>query len=88
MFIPKDMFWGILFLRLEGTHLHTQGGVFDGVYYTLLRVKVKMFSETRDIKSLSEVFKRMSPCDVLLCDPVLTGCRHRWKRPLPVKKDH
>ena len=38
--IPQDPLWGILFLRLEGTHLRTQGGVFDGGHYSLLCVKV------------------------------------------------
>ncbi len=41
--IPKNTSWDILFLRLEGTYLPTQGGVFDGGYYTLLCVKAKLF---------------------------------------------
>ena len=82
-FVPQDPLWGILFLRLEGTHLDTQSGVFDGGHYALLRVKAKLFSTTRDRKSLLEVFKRLPPCDDLLCDPVLSGgWRKRWKRPL------
>ncbi len=40
--IPQNPLWGILFLRLEGTHLHTQGGVFNGGHYELLRVKAKL----------------------------------------------
>ena len=46
-------------MRLEGTHLHTQGGVFDGGHYALLRVKATLFSTMRDRKSLLEVFKRL-----------------------------
>ena len=45
-FVPQDPVWGILFLRLKGTHLDTLGGVFDGGHYALLRVKTKMFSVT------------------------------------------
>ena len=60
----------ILFLRLEGTHLHSQGGVFDGDYYTPL--KVTLFRASRDRKSLVEVLKRLPPCDDLLRDPVLS----------------
>ena len=71
--IRKDVFWDILFLRLEGTHLHSQVGVFDGGYYTLLCVKTTLFHTTRDRKSLMEVLKRLPPCDDLLCDPVLSG---------------
>ena len=66
------MFWGILFLRLEGTHLHSEVGVFDGGYYTLLCVKAKLFRAPRDHKSLLEVLKRLPPCDDLLCDPAMS----------------
>ena len=31
--IPKNTSWDILFLRLEDTHLHTLGGVFNGDHY-------------------------------------------------------
>jgi hypothetical protein len=55
-------------LRLEGTHLHTQDGVFDGGHYVLLCVKEKLLSATRDRKCLLEVFKRLPLCD----DPVLS----------------
>ncbi len=60
-------------LRLEGTHLDTEGGVLDGVlgYYTLLRVKANLFRAPRDRKYLLEVFKQLPPCDDLLRDPVL-----------------
>ena len=33
---PQNPLWGILLLRLEGTHLHTEDRVFDGGHYTLL----------------------------------------------------
>ena len=39
--IPQNLLWGILFLRLEGTHLRSQGGVFDGGHYTMLHVNTK-----------------------------------------------
>ena len=75
--IPQDPSGGILFLRLEGTHLRTQRTVlYSSASYghdALLRVKAKLFSATRDRKGLFEVFKRLSPCDDLLCDPVLRG---------------
>ena len=71
-FVPQDPVWDILFLRLKGTHLDTQDGVFDGGHYALLRVKTKLFNVTRDLKCPLEVFKRLSPCDVFLCDPVLS----------------
>ena len=36
-FVPRDRLWDILFLRLKGTHLDTQGGVvFDGDLWILL----------------------------------------------------
>ena len=60
-FVPQTPLWGILFLRLEGTHLWTQDGVFDGGHYALLCVKAKLFSATRDHKCLVEVCKRLSP---------------------------
>jgi hypothetical protein len=71
--VPKNTSWGILFLRLEGTHLHSQGGVFGSDHYTLMCVQATLFRASRDRKSLLEVLKRLSPCDDLLCDPVLRG---------------
>ena len=70
MVYTKNTSWGILFLRLEGTHLHSQGGVVDSGYYTLLRAKVTLFHAPRDRKSLLEVLKRLPPCDEFLRDPV------------------
>ena len=58
-FAPHDPLWDILFLRLKDTHLDTQGGVFDGGHYALLRVKAKMLNATRDRKCSLEVFKRL-----------------------------
>ena len=43
-----------------------------GGHYTLLCVKVKLFSVMRDRKCPLEVFKRQTPCNDLLCDPVLS----------------
>ncbi len=71
-FVPQDPLWDILFLRLEDTHLPTPGGVFDGGQYMLLCVTTKMYRTVRDRTGLLEVFKRLSPSDDLLCDPVLT----------------
>ena len=58
-FIPQDPLWGILFLRLEGTHLGTQYGVFYSGHDALLHVKTKLFIAVRDRKGLIEVFKRL-----------------------------
>ena len=69
--IPQDPLWGILFLRLEGTHLSAQDGVFYRGHNALLRAKAKLFSATRDLKALLEVFKRLPVPDYLLGDPVL-----------------
>ena len=71
-FVPQDPLWGILFLRLEDTHLGTQYGVFYSGHDTLLCVKAKMFNATRDRKGLFEVFKRMSQTDDLLSTPILS----------------
>ena len=54
--IPQDPLWGILFLRLEGTHLRTQRTIFYSGHDALLRVKAKLLSATRDRKGLLEVF--------------------------------
>ena len=70
--IPQTPLWGILLLRLEGTHLRTQGGVFDGGHYALLRVKAKLLSATRDRKGLLEVFKRLPQAENLVCKRFLS----------------
>ena len=72
MVCNTDPLWGILFLRLEGTHLHTQGGVFDGGHYALVRVKAMLFSATRDRKGLLEVSKRMPQAENLVCKRFLS----------------
>ena len=54
-FIPKNTSWGILFLRLEGPPLHSQDGVFDSGYYTILCVQVTLLCTPRDRKSLLEI---------------------------------
>ena len=64
-FVPQDPLWVILFLRLKGTHLDMKGGVFDGDHYGVLCVKVKLFSATRDHKCPLEVFKRLTPYDIV-----------------------
>ena len=71
--IPQDPPWGILFLRLEGTHLSAQGGVFYSGHDALLRVKAKLFSATRDRKGLLEVFKRLPMRDDLPRDLCWAG---------------
>ena len=50
--IPQDSLRGILFLRLDGTHLRTQRTVFYCGHDALLRVKAKLFSATQDRKGL------------------------------------
>ena len=72
-FIPWDTFWGILFLRLKGSHLRTQYGVFYSGHDALLRVKAKLFRRTRDRKGLLEVFKRLPVLDDLVCKSILSG---------------
>ena len=68
----KEGLWGILLLRLEGTLLRTQGGVFDGGHDALLRVKAKVFSATRDRKGLLEVFNRLPQVENLVCKRFLS----------------
>ena len=70
-FIPQDPLWGILFLRLEGTHLSTEDGVFYSGHDALLRAKAKLFSATRDCKGLPEVFKRLPVLGDLVCQLIL-----------------
>jgi hypothetical protein len=61
-----------VFLRLEGTHLSTQYGVFYSGHDVLLRSKAKLYRATRDRKGLLEVFKRLPQADDLLRKPILS----------------
>ncbi len=61
---------GLLFLRLEVSHLRTSYGVLNGGNDTLRCPKGKLFSTTWDRKDLIDVFKQ--PNDDLLGKTILS----------------